>query len=405
MSDPSIPFARYREGGRQLLGIPGQGDVTARHGYGPPVFRECGFTCAYCGFDMGATYQTWLQISVDHVIPHSSLARGYPREWIEDLVNLVTCCRSCNEFMNAYSVSNPVPVSDEAFFELRDRHFLAKRALALAAHERERSWHTTHGLVRSETVPELMARYGALLRELRTRGVTRTDNNPVSDYAEALVARAFSLQRGHGATRGYDAIDADGILYQVKARRLSPIYNNRQLGTIRGLDQDLFDILVGVLFDEDFAIRRAAAIPIAVVRDRARAVGYVNGATFYLNDDVWLVPGVKDLTADLQKAAAEWIGTEDRAVGGGLSTAIVSRIKGNAMAKYGPLQEHLTRLAAPVRMSFSEIDRLVGGLPQSARTYREWWANHANNPQAKAWLGAGRHVESIDVGRETVEFA
>jgi hypothetical protein len=75
------------------------------------------------------------------------------------------------------------------------------------------------------------------------------------------------------------------------------------------------------------------------------------------------------------------------------------------MAKYGPLQEHLTRLAAPVRMSFSEIDRLVGGLPQSARTYREWWANHANNPQAKAWLGAGRHVESIDVGRETVEFA
>ncbi len=405
MSETTVPFVRYRNGGRQLLGIPVQGDATARHGYGPPVFRECGFACAYCGLDMGASYEMWLQISVDHVIPRSSVARGYPREWVEDIVNLVTCCRACNEFMNAYSVSDPVPASAAAFFELRDHHFLAKRTLALAAHQRERSWHAANGLVHTETVTQLMARYGALLRELRTRGVTRTDNNPVSDYAEALVARAFSLERGHGATRGYDARDADGIRYQVKARRLSPIYNNRQLGTIRALDQDRFDVLVGVLFEEDFAIRRAAAIPITVVRDRARSVGYVNGASFYLNDDVWLVPGVKDVTADLQKAAAEWVASEDPTVGGGFSTAIVRRIRGSAMAKYMPLQEHLTRLLPPVHMTFAEIDRLVGGLPRSARTYREWWANHANNPQAKAWLGAGRQVESVDLGRQTVEFS
>jgi hypothetical protein len=75
------------------------------------------------------------------------------------------------------------------------------------------------------------------------------------------------------------------------------------------------------------------------------------------------------------------------------------------MAKYAPLQNHLSLIAPPVQMSFTEIDRLVGGLPQSARTYREWRANHANNTQAKAWLGAGRHVESVDLGRQTVEFS
>jgi hypothetical protein len=92
-------------------------------------------------------------------------------------------------------------------------------------------------------------------------------------------------------------------------------------------------------------------------------------------------------------------------VAGGPSAAIVRRIKGNAMAKYTPLQVHLSKLARPVHMSFTEIDHLVGGLPRSARSYREWWANHANNPQAKAWLGAGRQVESVDLGRETVEFS
>ena len=74
-----------------------------------------------------------------HVIPASAVCDlGYPKEWIEDLVNLVTACRACNEFLNAYRVSDPVPADLEGFFDLRDRHFRAKRDWVLERHKRER---------------------------------------------------------------------------------------------------------------------------------------------------------------------------------------------------------------------------------------------------------------------------
>ncbi len=72
--------------------------------------RECGSNCVYCGLDLGNTYEAWLGFSVDHVIPGSTVARlGYPAEWVNDLINLVTACRSCNEFLNGYRVTDPTP--------------------------------------------------------------------------------------------------------------------------------------------------------------------------------------------------------------------------------------------------------------------------------------------------------
>jgi hypothetical protein len=52
-----------------LLGPPQESDGISRRGYGPPVFAECGMDCVYCGLHMGESYEAWLQISVDHVIP------------------------------------------------------------------------------------------------------------------------------------------------------------------------------------------------------------------------------------------------------------------------------------------------------------------------------------------------
>jgi hypothetical protein len=61
-----------------------------------------------------------------------------------------------------------------------------------------------------------------------------------------------------------------------------------------------------------------------------------------------------------------------------------------------------TRIAA----SFSELDDVVGGLPPSARTDRTWWGNTVNQTrvQAHAWLGAGWHVDSVDLLAERVIF-
>jgi ADP-ribosylglycohydrolase len=136
-----LPFARYTSGGRALLGRPRQGDVTARHGYGPPVFEECGYTCVYCGLDMEHTYEWWLQISVDHVVPRNAVSRGYPAEWIEDIANLVTCCRACNEFGNQFTVTDLPSANAEAFFDLRDQVFAIRKANILARHATERAWY------------------------------------------------------------------------------------------------------------------------------------------------------------------------------------------------------------------------------------------------------------------------
>ncbi len=97
--DAERPFARYPDGGRSLLGRPRWGDGTARHSYGLQVHEWCGFRCAYCGLDLG-TFEGWLQLSVDHVVPQQMVGAGYTREWVEDTINIVAACGACNGLFN-----------------------------------------------------------------------------------------------------------------------------------------------------------------------------------------------------------------------------------------------------------------------------------------------------------------
>lgn len=75
--------------------------------------------------------------------------------------------------------------------------------------------------------------------------------------------------------------------------------------------------------------------------------------------------------------------------------------------KYEPLTAHLLSNARPersvVEMAFDEIADLVGGLPDSARTSRRWWAN-SSHTQALAWRAAGFHVDQVYLDRERVRF-
>lgn len=158
MSTSRLPFDRYQHGGRSPLGRPRQGDVTARHGYGPPVFAECGFACVYCGFDMSKPYENWLQLSVDHVVPSGARSHGYLPEWLEDITNLVTCCRPCNEFSNAFVVGEPPPSDWNGFYDVRDRAFHDKQALVTVKHHRERQWYEDNVVRRhAPTGPDLVA--------------------------------------------------------------------------------------------------------------------------------------------------------------------------------------------------------------------------------------------------------
>ena len=56
--------------------------------------------------------------------------------------------------------------------------------------------------------------------------------------------------------------------------------------------------------------------------------------------------------------------------------------------------------------SFTEVERLIAGrLPPTARTGRGWWSNRSQEAvQAAAWMGAGYHVEQLDLDAEQVTF-
>jgi len=80
-----------------------------------------------------------------------------------------------------------------------------------------------------------------------------------------------------------------------------------------------------------------------------------------------------------------------------------------AMAKYDSLFKFLCEAGdSPVVMTFAEIEQLVGPLPASARRSQAWWSNEGQGTQhvqARAWMNAGRDVESVDRGAELVRFS
>ncbi len=78
------------------------------------------------------------------------------------------------------------------------------------------------------TTRDLLSIFTNVIEELRQRGVTRSSNNPVADYVEYLVARAFSLTLLRGSSKGCDAVDSRGKRYEIKARRLTKYNSSTQ---------------------------------------------------------------------------------------------------------------------------------------------------------------------------------
>jgi hypothetical protein len=80
--------------------------------------------------------------------------------------------------------------------------------------------------------------------------------------------------------------------------------------------------------------------------------------------------------------------------------------RASAGGKYSPLHDHLARCTATrVRMTFAEVEELVGRLPDSAHRHRAWWGNNGSNVEARAWLDAGWRVESVNQASGDVVFA
>ena len=145
-------------------------------------------------------------------------------------------------------------------------------------------------------VSALLELHGDLLAELRRREVVRSANNPTGDYGELLFSRAFGWTLNGNSSADADAIDAEGLHYQIKCRRLTTPSGSRQLGFIRRMPDRPFDHLAAVLLDGNFRVLRGAILPYEVVQPRAVYVDSVKAWRFMLCDLVWGLEGVVDVT-------------------------------------------------------------------------------------------------------------
>jgi hypothetical protein len=130
--------------------------------------------------------------------------------------------------------------------------------------------------LRRRSTLRLLREWAAIMRELRRRGQIRSENNPTGDLAEALVGKHFGVELERNSTAGYDVCLPDGTRIQVKGRRRTLRSKPSHYGAIRNLDQDSFDDLVVVLFDEEFAVESCYRLSIDVVRRLSRYSAHTN---------------------------------------------------------------------------------------------------------------------------------
>ena len=121
--------------------------------------------------------------------------------------------------------------------------------------------------LREMSLVDLLRLYGNVETKFLRRKIMRKQGGVVGGYTEELVRSGLGLvDEGHN-TKDIDAKDPRNCeKYQIKGRR----GGNVMLGGISSLVPRKFDFLVGVIFNKDFTVRRAAKIPYSVVVETAK---------------------------------------------------------------------------------------------------------------------------------------
>ena len=148
--------------------------------------------------------------------------------------------------------------------------------------------------------PELLRDWSMIMRELRRRDIIRTNNNPVGDIAEAIVAEYYQGQRGSFSQAGWDVKTATAERIQVKAMRQTSETKRRNLSPIRDRE---YDVVVVVVFDEDFVVTEGLRITREVVEELFPHRAHVNGRVIIVTQTLRQDPRVQhlDLTVAAQR--------------------------------------------------------------------------------------------------------
>ncbi|WP_315638226.1 MULTISPECIES: hypothetical protein [Microbacterium] len=127
----------------------------------------------------------------------------------------------------------------------------------------------------SEPTPALLTQYAQILAELRMRGVVRTGNAPLGDYAEHIAARVYGGVLEPNSAKSYDVLAGDRRI-QVKARtRSASTSANAVFSVFRSFDFDVATLLV--LDSRTYALQWAREIGPNEVRSASRWSAHVNG--------------------------------------------------------------------------------------------------------------------------------
>lgn len=151
----------------------------------------------------------------------------------------------------------------------------------------------------------LLRLHADILAELRRRRICRSSNNPVADYAEGLVAKALRLTLAGKSATGFDATDASGRCYEIKARRITASGKVNMLSAIRGLEKRHFDFLVAVIFNEDYTVHKALQVPFETIQRIAKFRKHVDGHIVMIRD-LWQTEGVRDITPALKSGTGQY---------------------------------------------------------------------------------------------------
>jgi hypothetical protein len=150
--------------------------------------------------------------------------------------------------------------------------------------------------------PGLFSLYRAILAELKSRGVIRTENAPVGDYAEYLVATALGGELAPNSEKAWDVLGRGGEKLQVKARVVSDPAEPGQLQLSPFRSFDFHSAVIVLLSATDYTVTRASKVPRHVVESSAVYRQHVNGKVLFARPAIMGHAEATDLTARLRAA-------------------------------------------------------------------------------------------------------
>lgn len=141
-----------------------------------------------------------------------------------------------------------------------------------------------------------MALWADVMEELHRRGIIRTANNPVGDYAETLVATATRGRLQPSSTAECDVLGPAGERIQVKTRRKTPHARVNHFSGILNLERHGFDFVVGIVFNHDFTIDQAWRFSWEAVRANATFQKHTNSWRLRIPGENAAAPGIVPVT-------------------------------------------------------------------------------------------------------------